>query len=47
MPDITQLRLRDVRRNLVPAPSYAQEADITKTWKLKQESWRLLRELWG
>jgi hypothetical protein len=45
-PDITQLRLRDVRRDLLPATDYAQEADLTKTWKLKQESWRLLRELW-
>ena len=46
MPDITQLRLRDVRRDLVPAPNHGQEAVITKTWKMRQEGWRLLRELW-
>lgn len=45
-PDIVQLRVRDVRRELLPAPSYGQEADITKAWKMRQESWRLLRELW-
>jgi len=45
-PDITQLRLRDVRRDLLPAQSYGREADITKAWKMRQESWRLLRELW-
>ena len=47
MPDFTQLRLRDVRRDLIPAPSYEQEAETTKNWKTKQGSWRLLRELWG
>jgi hypothetical protein len=45
-PDLFQLRLRDVRRDLVPAADDAREADLTKRWKLRQESWRLLRELW-
>ena len=46
MPDIVQLRVRDVRRDLAPAPDYVREADVTRAWKLGQESWRLLRELW-
>jgi hypothetical protein len=45
-PDILRLRVRDVRRELLPAPSYEQEADTTKAWKMRRESWRLLRELW-
>jgi hypothetical protein len=45
-PDIVQLRLRDVRRQLLPAPGHGHEADITKAWKMRQESWKLLRELW-
>jgi hypothetical protein len=46
VPDLLQLRLRDVRRDLSPAPDPAREADLTKVWKMKQEGWRLLRELW-
>jgi hypothetical protein len=46
LPDMLRLRLRDVRRDLLPATDYAQEADNTAKWKLRQESWRLLRELW-
>jgi hypothetical protein len=45
-PDIFQLRLRDVRRELLPAPTYEHEANFTKAWKMRQESWRLLRGLW-
>lgn len=30
VPDMTELRLRGARRDLVPAPSHAREADITK-----------------
>lgn len=45
-PDIVQLRTGDARRELFPAPVYGQEADITKAWKMRQESWKLLRELW-
>lgn len=46
VPDIIRLRSRDVRRDLTPAPDPAREADLARTWKMKQESWRLLRELW-
>ena len=46
MPDIVQLRVRDVRRDLAPAPDPAREARLTHDWKMGQPSWRLLRELW-
>ena len=46
MPDIIRLRARDVRRDLAPSPDPALEAELTRTWKMKQESWRLLREMW-
>lgn len=46
MPDIVQLRMRDVRRELIAATGYRREADGTKAWKMRRESWRLLRELW-
>ena len=46
MPDMLQLRVRDVRRDLSPSPDPAREANLTREWKMKRESWRLLRELW-
>ncbi|HEX6185332.1 MAG TPA: hypothetical protein VFZ44_15715 [Pyrinomonadaceae bacterium] len=46
MPDMLQLRVRDVRRDLSPAPDPAREASLTRDWKMRRESWRLLRELW-
>ena len=46
MPDIVQLRVRDVRRDISPAPDPAREARLTRDWKMRQASWRLLRELW-
>jgi hypothetical protein len=46
MPDMLQLRVRDVRRDLSPAPDPALEANLTRDWKMRQASWRLLRELW-
>lgn len=45
-PDMTRLRRRDVRRDLAPAADPAREADFTRDWKTRRESWRLLRELW-
>ncbi|HEX8149700.1 MAG TPA: hypothetical protein VF591_21150 [Pyrinomonadaceae bacterium] len=45
-PDVSQLRLRDVRRDLIPSQGYGRESDVTKAWKLRRESWRLLRESW-
>jgi hypothetical protein len=46
VPDMTRLRVRDVRRDLAASPDPAREADLTRSWKMRQESWRLLRELW-
>jgi hypothetical protein len=45
-PDITLLRVRDVRRNLIHSSDPAYESNITREWKQTQVSWRLLRELW-
>jgi hypothetical protein len=45
-PDMLQLRVRDVRRDLAPAPDPSREAQLTREWKMRRESWRLLRELW-
>ncbi|HEX7956082.1 MAG TPA: hypothetical protein VF508_04015 [Pyrinomonadaceae bacterium] len=47
MPDIVELRLRDVRRELAPSAGGAAEFDLTREWKRGQASWRLLRELWN
>ena len=46
VPDVARLRVRDVRRDLAPAPDPAREAELTRVWKMTRESWRLLRELW-
>lgn len=46
MPNIAILRVRDVRRNLIPSSDSAYEANRTRQWKQTQESWRLLREMW-
>ncbi|HKO98476.1 MAG TPA: hypothetical protein VJU86_15875 [Pyrinomonadaceae bacterium] len=45
MPNIVTLRVRDVRRNLIPASDAAEQANKTVKWKQRQEDWRLLREL--
>lgn len=46
MPDIVILRVRDVRRNLIPSSDSVYEANIIRAWKQSQESWRLLRDMW-
>ena len=46
MPDMTQLRVRDVRRDLTASPDPAREADLARAWKRNRASWKLLRELW-
>jgi hypothetical protein len=45
-PGTVELRLRDVRRDLVPAGGAAAAFDTAREWKRRQASWRLLRELW-
>ena len=46
VPDAARLRARDVRRDLTPSADPAREADLTISWKMRRESWRLLRGLW-
>jgi len=46
IPSIVLLRVRDVRRNLVPAVNSEYEARSALEWKQSQDSWRRLRELW-
>jgi hypothetical protein len=45
-PDITLLRVRDVRRDLTPSPDPLHEAASAADWKRGQRSWRRLQELW-
>ncbi len=47
MPDIVQLRVRDVRRELVPSPDSAEVAHRVVKWKEGQENWKRLRALWN
>ena len=46
VPDVVRLRAHDARRDLAPSPDPAAEAGLTRTWKMRRESWRRLRELW-
>lgn len=46
IPSIVLLRVRDVRRNLVPSPTSDYEASNIVLWKLSQDSWQRLREMW-
>jgi hypothetical protein len=45
-PDITLLRVRDVRRDLIPSRDSQYEAAGAKNWKLGRRSWKRLQELW-
>ena len=45
-PDITLLRVRDVRRDLAPSWDSQYEAAGAKNWKLGRRSWKRLQELW-
>jgi hypothetical protein len=45
-PSIVLLRVRDVRRNLIPAVNSEYETRSTLAWKQSHDSWRRLRELW-
>ena len=46
IPSIVSLRVRDVRRNLVPSSNSDYEARNTVLWKQSQDSWKRLREMW-
>jgi len=46
IPSIVLLRVRDVRRNLIPVMNSEYETRSALEWKQSQDSWRRLRELW-
>lgn len=46
IPSIVLLRVRDVRRNLVPSSNSEYEGRSTVLWKQNHDSWRRLREMW-
>jgi hypothetical protein len=46
MPNIVLLRIRDVRRNLMPSPDPENESRRTLLWKESQDSWKRLRGMW-
>lgn len=46
MPNIVELRIRDVRRELVASSDSAEVANSVVKWKLDQDSWKRLLQLW-